>query len=99
MMKSIFLRKPVFLLKSPALLIPILLSCFSWAQTDEVSIDSKITGNQEQPNVLSIVPWKNADDLSVIEKGYDEEIDQIFPHLEPTEFQRRRLFSEQLTEN
>ena len=67
-------------------------------QDNEVTIQSTVTGNQEQPNVLTIVPWKQADDFQVIEQGYDEQFDRIFPHLEPTEFERRRYFSEDLQE-
>ena len=65
-------------------------------ETEVITLESRITGNQEQPNVLTIVPWKQADDFDVIEKGYDEQFDRIFPHLEPTEFERQRYFAEDL---
>lgn len=66
------------------------------AQEADVALESRVTGNQEQPNVLTIVPWKTADDFQVIEQGYDEQFDRLFPHLEPTEFDRRRHFADEL---
>ena len=65
-------------------------------QNEEITIESRVTGNQEQPNVLTIVPWKQADDFQVIEQGYDEQFERIFPHLEPSEFERRRHFAADL---
>ena len=71
---------------------------FVHGQNEEITIESRVTGNQEQPNVLTIVPWKQADDFQVIEQSYDEQFERIFPHLEPTEFERRRYFSNDLGE-
>lgn len=73
-------------------------AAFAQAQNEEITLESRVTGNQEQPNVLTIVPWKQADDFQVIEQGYDEQFDRIFPHLEPTEFERRRFFASDLEE-
>lgn len=68
-------------------------------ENEVITVESTITGNQEQPNVLTIVPWKQADDFQLIEQGYDEQFDRIFPHLEPTEFERRRYFAEDLEQD
>ena len=84
-------------MKPFGLMIALLISTNAAGQDSEViTLESTITGNQEQPNVLTIVPWKQADDFQVIEQGYDEQFNRIFPHLEPTEFERRRYFAEDL---
>jgi len=31
-----------------------------FAQTEVISLESQVKGNQEQPTVLNIVPWKEA---------------------------------------
>jgi len=80
-------------MKKFGIILIMLTAGFVHGQNDEITIESTITGNQEQPNVLTIVPWKQADDFQVIEQGYDEQLDRIFPHLEPTEFERRRFFT------
>ena len=84
-------------MKPFGLMIALLIATSAAGQDSEViTLESTITGNQEQPNVLTIVPWKQADDFQVIEQGYDEQFNRIFPHLEPTEFERRRYFAEDL---
>lgn len=79
-------------------LLMLALATTAYGQSNEVTVESRVTGNQEQPNVLTIVPWKQADDFQVIEQGYDEQFNRIFPHLEPTEFERRRFFASDLEE-
>lgn len=85
-------------MKQFGVIVVALLAPFAHGQGDEAPLESRVTGNQEQPNVLTIVPWKQADDFQVIEQGYDEQFERIFPHLEPTEFERRRYFANELEE-
>ncbi len=86
-------------MKRPEITLIILVAGFVHGQNDEINIESTVTGNQEQPNVLTIVPWKQADDLQVIEQSYDEQLERIFPHLEPSEFARHRTFADDLKNN
>ena len=83
-------------MKQFLVLIMLLAATIAQGQNEEITIESRVTGNQEQPNVLTIVPWKPADDFQVIEQGYDEQFERIFPHLEPSEFERRRHFAADL---
>lgn len=63
------------------------------AQADEITLSARISGNQEQPSVLTIVPWQKPEDFNVISSDFDDQMQQIFPHLDPTEFAREREFA------
>lgn len=41
------------------LLVALMLPAFAQAQ-EEVNLSTTVTGNQEQPKVLYIIPWQNA---------------------------------------
>lgn len=53
-----------------------------------VELESTVIGNQEQPKVLYIVPWKSADSLQRIDSNLPQVVDDVFAHQEYSEFQR-----------
>lgn len=59
-----------------------------------IVIESTITGSQEQPKVISIVPWKATKDPDYIGEdivGLGEPIN-VFQNLDRTRFNRERLY-------
>lgn len=62
------------------------------AQSAVVTLESQVKGNQEQPNILSIVPWKQADDFGRIDQSIDLSVDDVFQHLDREEFSREYDF-------
>jgi hypothetical protein len=65
------------------------LSSPQWAGAEEViSLESTIVGSQEQPRVLYIIPWKQADSLERLDGGLPQTIGDIFQHQEYSEFKR-----------
>lgn len=61
------------------------------AQDDAViNIDETVTGNQEQPKVLYIVPWKTAADSFDFEQSLSQKTtSSVFKHLERDELKRQ----------
>ena len=57
-------------------------------------IESTITGSQEQPKVISIVPWKEARDPKLMgESAVNLKIsDSIFKNLDRVKFNRESLY-------
>lgn len=79
-MKPLVLNAAVLLIA--ALLLPLA------AQAQEERLESIITGNQEQPQVLYIVPWQTPNSPTL---KYDVVRDQsaaVFEHLERSELNR-----------
>lgn len=79
----------MFLILTPFVLI---LPAQAFAQRDVITLESQVKGNQEQPNVLSIVPWKFADDVSQLDQGIEADISRLFQHLDRDEFARQQYF-------
>ena len=64
------------------------------AEEKIIMIESTITGSQEQPKVISIVPWKPATDPEYIGEevqGLGESVN-IFQSLDRANFNRERLY-------
>ncbi len=70
----------------------------AFAQDVDVRIDETVTGNQEQPKVLYIVPWKEAEDDSILEQPLQSQVRNVFGHVERAEHQRKLQFIEVLDE-
>ncbi|WP_160152084.1 hypothetical protein [Microbulbifer sp. ALW1] len=71
------------------LLLP--LSFFASAQEEGgevITLESTIIGSQEQPKVLYIIPWKQANSLEKIESTLPNAINHSFQHQEYSELQR-----------
>lgn len=61
------------------------------------NLGTTITGNQEQPKVLYIVPWKAAyEDVAIPYRPISGQTDSIFSHVERHEHQRHLDFLEDL---
>ena len=58
-------------------------------QSDVVNITDTITGNQEQPKVLYIVPWQAADDDTILYQPLKRQISDTFEHVERSEHRRQ----------
>jgi len=73
----------------------LLLSSGSGAQqADEnvVEMSATVTGNQEQPKVIYIVPWKPAEDDSILYQPLNGKTDNVFGHVERSEHKRELKF-------
>ena len=69
------------------------------AQDDEVvNLGATITGNQEQPTVLYIVPWKQTSDSSLLSQGLESRLSDVFDHIDRSEHQRELKYINALTE-
>jgi len=74
----------------------ILLCCFApliAAQEENVvELSATVTGNQEQPKVIYIVPWKSAEDDSILYQPLNGKTDNVFGHVERSEHRRTLKF-------
>ncbi|PCK08152.1 MAG: cell division protein FtsY [Alteromonadaceae bacterium] len=62
-----------------------------------IDLSDTIVGNQEQPTVLYIVPWKNAEDTTILYLPLDPKaMDNLFGHVERTEHARQVKYLEAL---
>ena len=69
-------------------------------QRDVLNLSDTIVGNQEQPTVLYIVPWKPAEDTTILYLPLTSKaMEQLFGHVERVEHQRQVQFIEQLDKN
>jgi len=57
---------------------------------DELDLDrSEVTGNQELPKVLYIVPWKKSDPGSLLGKPVNTLLDEVLAPVDRSEFMRQ----------
>lgn len=86
---------------SAALLFTAVLSPFAIGQGANVTLESTVTGNQEQPKVLYIVPWKAPAGPDDLYQSLDSQLAEVFNHVERAELQReihyRRLLNTRKT--
>jgi len=77
-------------------------SCgYASAQTtkDEnvVELSATVTGNQEQPRVIYVVPWKPAEDNALLYRPLNSQTsDNIFGHVERSEHKRELKFIKEI---
>lgn len=65
--------------------------------TEVVNLSDTIVGNQEQPTVLYIVPWKPAEDTTILYLPLSSKaMEHIFSHVERVEHQRQVQYIDQL---
>ncbi len=90
-------RKSVWCL--PVLLAFIVCAEQTLAQDSAViSIDETVTGNQEQPKVLYIVPWKTAANNEDFEQSLAQKATgKVFRHIEREELQHELNYLQQKT--
>ncbi len=72
--------------------------CFSapWASAEKpvVTLKSTVTGNQEQPKVLYIVPWKANVGPETLYQNLESQMTKVFGHIERPELQREINFAQ-----
>lgn len=59
------------------------------ADSVEVTLQSTITGNREQPKVLYIVPWQAPDGPESLRQGFQSDLDELFQSVDRDEFLRQ----------
>ncbi|MFL0800877.1 MAG: hypothetical protein K6L80_10540 [Agarilytica sp.] len=65
--------------------------------SEVVNLSATIVGNQEQPTVLYIVPWKAAEDTTILYLPLSSKaMEHIFGHVERVEHQRQVQYIDQL---
>lgn len=75
-MKKTRLMLAVFCLSAPAL------------AEEVIELESSVIGSQEQPKVLYIIPWKQADSLQRFDSVLPQTVGDVFKHQEYSELQR-----------
>jgi hypothetical protein len=73
-------------MKLPSLLMLAGLALPSLAQ--EVSLGTTVTGNQEQPKVLYIIPWQNAARSETLQGAMDSALSDVFMLVDRNELKR-----------
>ena len=63
-------------------------------QDDVVRLSDTITGNQEQPKVLYVIPWQEAEDKSILYQSLKSNFSDVFGHLDESEHKREVDFLE-----
>lgn len=80
----------------PSLFLLIAMGASKLFAQNEVNITDTITGNQEQPKVLYIVPWQAADDDSILYQPLSRQIGDTFGHVERSEHRRHIDFLDKM---
>lgn len=63
-----------------------------------VELHSTITGNQEQPKVLYIVPWQGPAGVDQLNQGLQPIVSDVFAPVDRREFQRELKYRDMTTE-
>lgn len=58
------------------------------ADAQEVNLSTTVTGNQEQPKVLYIIPWQNAERGEAPEGSMDSALKDVFALVDRNELKR-----------
>ncbi|WP_111641649.1 RNA-binding protein [Marinimicrobium alkaliphilum] len=58
-----------------------------------IRLQSQVTGDQEQPQVMYVVPWQSGEVSALPYRGLERQLDELFQPIEPGSL-RRRLHSE-----
>lgn len=66
--------------------VPVLTN-LSWAK--EVTLGATVTGNQEQPKVLYIVPWKTPSATQSQYQPLNSQLKSVFTHVDRRELSRQ----------
>lgn len=79
-------------------LIVALVSLAARAQNEGViELNDRVTGNQEQPQVLYIVPWQAPGDDSILSQPVQSQLNNdVFEHIERPEHEREVEYLQQL---
>lgn len=67
------------------------------AQSTVITLEETVTGNQEQPKVLYIVPWKTAANAEEFSQTISSQLQgSVFEHIERAELRREVKYLESL---
>ncbi len=72
---------------------------YSQEDSDVVNLGTIVKGNQEQPKVFYIIPWKPAKDHTILYQPLTSKLDVLFGHVERREHRRQVEFLDELTHN
>ena len=78
------------------LILCLLPSVVTLAQEARVELRSTVTGNQEQPKLLYIVPWQQADTPELIYRPLQSLVDGVFEELDRDEFLRELHYQNEI---
>ncbi len=53
-----------------------------------IELESRVTGNREQPQVFHVVPWQTPESPTPDYDPLERQLDEVFGHLERDELQR-----------
>lgn len=67
------------------------------AQEARVVLRSTVVGNQEQPKVLYIVPWQQAESPELIYQPLQSLVDGVFRDIDREEFLRELNYQQKIT--
>ncbi len=71
------------------ILVGIVIAFSTSAQEAMVTLESSVVGNQEQPKVLYIVPWKSPGTSADLYQPVNSQLSAIFDHVERSELRRQ----------
>jgi hypothetical protein len=69
------------------------------AEDATVTLESTVVGNQEQPKVLYIVPWKSPGSSADLYRPVSSQLSAIFDHIERAELRRQIHYLDTIKEN
>ncbi len=59
-----------------------------WEAGPVIELESRVTGNREQPQVFHVVPWQAPESPTPDYDPLERQLDEVFGHLERDELQR-----------
>lgn len=86
---------------SPApitLLLGLYLTVAAQAQEAVINMESTVQGNQEQPTVLYIVPWKPPEGPAALYQSIDSQLQAVFSHVDRAEFRRQLYYIKEMSD-
>lgn len=64
-----------------------------------VNLESTVTGNQEQPKVLYIVPWKAPDGPDSLYQNFNSQLETLFEPVERDSFVREMNMNQRMDDS
>ena len=80
------------LMAGVAIMVQVLLSQPLWAQQADITINETVRGNEEQPKVLTIVPWQSPSGPEYLYRPLNSRLEQLFKPVERAELRRQLHF-------
>jgi len=83
-------------MKAEIVCIALLISLPAVALETTIKLESRVTGNQEQPTVLYIVPWKSPESVEGLKQALSSKVARVFQHVERAELEREIKYRQSL---